>query len=170
MKKFLTIVLCLVLCLQSCSHEPNRDNTSKEEYSPPPDLQALEEDIAQSLEDLENFEIVLEDASYEITYTAKLKQNNSVGDDWGYGIKHNDEIIKSGDCVTQWSILRLEVTAFAIEYDSYNDRGSANVTFDSLEVGETQTKEVTVIVRENRGRYSGNTAKWSFEITVERIS
>lgn len=108
--------------------------------------------------------------SYIITYSARLKSNNHVGDSWRYGITYDGEFISSGSVIEFKEGFPLTIQAFAKEIDSYNDYGSARVTFESLAVGKKQSKEVIVTVRENRGRYAGNTAQWSFNITIERIS
>lgn len=106
--------------------------------------------------------------TYVITYSARLARNNSVGNQWGRGIKYNGEYIEPG---TPIEILgnKIMIVAAATEYDDCNDYGQTYVSFDSLGVGEKCTQEVSVVVRENRGRYSGNTAEWIFEITLERI-
>lgn len=173
MKKFLIVALCIVLVsnLMACSQSGNDATPNKGSIYSSTEIDLLDPPTFDSEGiDPDLFDSLFEEATYEITYNAKLKQNNSVGNEWGYGIKYNDQSIKSGCTITKTAIAAMEITAFAIEYDSYNDRGSADVIFGFLEVGEKETQNVTVTVRENRGRYSGNTAKWVFEITVERIS
>ena len=108
--------------------------------------------------------------SYIITYSARLKSNNHVGDSWGYGVTYDGEYIPSGSVIEFKGTLPLTLKAYAKEFDSYTDYGSTRITVDSLDIGEKQKDEVTVTVRENKGRYSGNTAKWVFNITIERIS
>lgn len=111
-------------------------------------------------------------ATYTITYTAKLAYNGHVGNNWGYGLKFDGEIIDSGCSIeaTYTTFSPVTITAFATEFDSINDYGSEKVYLSDIDVGEKKSFDIDVIVRENRGRYSGNTAKWVFVITAERTS
>jgi PKD repeat protein len=64
----------------------------------------------------------------------------------------------------EWSI-----TARAVEHDKYSDFGSARQTFviSCTDTGiETEYGNLEVLVREDRGRYAGNTALWRFYIRV----
>ena len=132
----------------------------------PPELPTVETFQFETI-DLSEWQ---KERSYIITYSARLESNNHVGDSWGYGLKYDDEYIESGSTIKHIGIFPLSVRAYATEFDDYNDYGSTYVTFRSLDVGEKQSKEVTVTVSENKGRYAGNTAQWGFYITVERIS
>jgi hypothetical protein len=58
--------------------------------------------------------------------------------------------------------------AYAEEDDTVADKKKVRVDFESIKPGETLSKTVTVIVRENAGRYQGNRATWEFTITVNR--
>jgi|GEM_PF-2075243 len=99
-----------------------------------------------------------------------MAYNNSVGNDWsteinvdGQSIKYSDYTVslKKGQSIT--------ITAKATEDDSIPDVGRASITltYDDLIKGKSYTEELSVIVRENRGRYSGNTAEWVFEIDIK---
>ena len=168
-KNIYVILLCVILSLCACTQSGSESSTHTKnypsyEYIQPPELPTFEIETFDS----EKWE---GDSTYKITYSAWMDYNNSVGDSWGYGLKYDGEYIKSGSRVSCAKIARgITVTAYAVEYDNVTDYGSAYVTFDSIDVGEKKTKEVTVTVRENRGRYAGNTAQWIFKITVERIS
>lgn len=99
-----------------------------------------------------------------ITVSDYLDHNNSVGDDWYYEFYVNDTAIdpydnniihvKFGDTFT--------VESYYAEDDSWPDSGysknNVNLTKEQLISGCTITQETTV--RENHGRYTGNTAKW----------
>jgi hypothetical protein len=111
-------------------------------------------------------------SSFIVTYYTDLEYNNYVGNEWQYGVRYNGEYIKSeSKIILTDSPTEIELVAFATELDDWNDYGTNHVAFDTdtLKVGQKQTKWATVIVRENEGRYTGNTAKWYFEITIERI-
>lgn len=99
-----------------------------------------------------------------ITVSDYLDYNNSVGDDWYYEFYVNDtEIgpynnniihVKFGDAFT--------IESYYAEDDSWPDSGysknKVNPTKEQLISGFEITQETTV--RENHGRYTGNTAKW----------
>lgn len=179
MKKFFKTICIVVLCISSslfsysCVETGNEtksqknQNYSYENIQPPPEMPIFEIytfDFGKWESEWEK------ENTYMITYSAWLSYNNHVGDSWGYGLTYDGDYFESGSYIECAGMLQVYVTAFATEYDEYNDYGSAYVSFDSLDVGEEQTKEVTVTVSENRGRYTGNTAQWIFEITVKRIS
>ena len=134
--------------------------TTTKKYVSPPSFPDLDLDPLP--------DIVFDYEYFSVTYSAKLTQNNSVGNEWGVGLKYNGEIFEGDFVIQQQKNNELELTAFAIEYDSLNDYGSQHINFGLLSVGETKTKQVVVIVRENNGRYTGNVAKWTFTITVKR--
>ena len=107
---------------------------------------------------------------YKITYSAKLIENNSLGEDWSYGAKFNDSNIASNSTVTAELSAGPTIVVFATEDDaSKDDHKSVNVTFSDMAIGTSETKTVIVTVTENDGRYSGHTAKWEFTITCIRI-
>ena len=163
------IILCVALSLCACTPNSNESSPPKKdypsyEYIQPPEFETFEV-VTFDFEEWEG------ENTYLITYSAWLDYNNRVGNSWGYGLEYYGEYIESGSQVSCAKIAKgIIVTVYAIEYDNVTDYGQAYASFDSLDVGEKETKEVAVIVRENRGRYAGSTAQWIFEITVERIS
>lgn len=145
-------------------------STYKQYISPPETLELQLPEVPEfTLNEIQQEEI----HEYRITYCANLIYNESVGNSWGYGINYNGSHVSSGSTVSvkvspfsdTWSI-----KASATEYDNYNDNGSTTVMLPILNVQETHYEEVIVTVRENRGRYSGNSAQWKFFVTIERIS
>lgn len=183
MKKFLSVAVAVALLFTvSCSSSGNNSTSPKndpirfEDVTPPPefpdiDLDAMQDNLdklGSGLKDL--LEEIESEHTYVITYTIDLEYNNSVGNEWEYGVRYNDEYIASeSKIVIANSPTEIEIVAFVTELDDWNDYGTTLVTFDVLKVGQKQTKRATVIVRENEGRFTGNTAEWSFEITIERI-
>ena len=106
----------------------------------------------------------------------QLVYNNSVGNDWSLGLEVNGERVP----VPRWGLpqtiwtetfdgdMSLTVTAIAVEDDKYPDVGRASATFTvGCPPSPTQTTTLEVLVREDRGRYAGNTALWRFQIRVE---
>ena len=177
-------VLCLVLsfCSSSCSQNKVDKNDSASinlpsQYQPMPEP-LLPADLESMCDALDKLESELKDAleqieskhTYVINYDADLKYNNSVGNEWRYGVRFDDEYIaSSNNIVVADSLTEIKFVVFAIELDDWNDYGATQVTFEPIEFGQKQTKRVTVIVQENNGRYTGNIAKWYFELTIERI-
>lgn len=185
MKKVLMVVGIVVLCIASvwglcaCSYGESKTksnnhtqiNESFVEPPPKPDFEALQMDWAEWEKEWElAFEQINSRHTYVITYSVELQYNHSVGNEWDYGLSYNNSYIRSGSkIIVPDSPATVTLTAFANESDVYTDYGSTLITFDSLEIGQKQSKWATVIVRENNGRYTGNTAKWYFEITIERV-
>ena len=102
-----------------------------------------------------------------VTYSAKLIENDSVGDEWTTYLLYKEEALPSKDVVPYANFLTLY--AYAREYDEAKpDSNKTRVLFNGIKRGEKVTKKVTVVVTENGGRYKGNKARWEFTITVER--
>lgn len=181
------VVLCVAVCLCSSACDGSGNETEPQnDYSyypyqdikPPPKIEIPK--IPDYSLDLD-FDKILggnntstskwdSDSVFVITYYTSLSYNNSVGNEWGYGVKYNGEYVESGSRVEVSDTLLVDITAYVVEFDSYNDYSSKTVSFKPLCIGEKNSKEVTITVRENNGRYTGNTAQWVFEIIIERIS
>ena len=108
-------------------------------------------------------------AKLTISYSASLIYNNSVGNEWSTWIEID------GKKLYQGQNLEIEVSgndeiviiAYACEDDSMPDIGYKQITIPVSELNPDQNVYTAeVIVRENGGRYSGNTAKWKFSISI----
>ncbi len=160
---FLLIFVCVCLCfsMSSCdaynkdtdndiSDSDNADKEDNTEKDPAP---------SQKIEE-----------SYMITYNATMVENNSIGEDWSFGVKFGSEELELGEIVT---IDEEETPLFVIfvnEYDAGNsDYTEMSVEFEGLELDEEETQVMTVVVTENDGRFSGNIAVWEFSITCKRV-
>lgn len=112
------------------------------------------------------------DISLRVTLkTAQMLSNNSVGNDWSYTCWVNNEYIGKGDTIdlTAKSDSKITLNATAKEHDKFPDSGSNTLDIDIKDISTTEKiYKIEVTVKENRGRYSGNTAKWLFEFTVNR--
>lgn len=92
--------------------------------------------------------------------SALMIENNSVGNDWSYTVKINGKILNIGDSLKITDkVITANITV--IEADSRPDEGFKN---ENLKIG---LNEFDILVTENMGRYSGNTAKWHFKIEVK---
>ena len=109
---------------------------------------------------------VSEEGQFYVTWKVKRISNNSVGDSWGFSVTVDGEKVTKAPIRTNSSSIVVNVAA--IEYDSVNDVGRGSVTFNLSDIKTQATKTVRVTVRENRGRYAGNTAVWEFTVTVTR--
>lgn len=100
-----------------------------------------------------------------------LIYNNHVGNDWAvYSEINGIQISKNKKFSEVFSKkgVTLEIFAQALEYDKVTDIGSNKkyISLSSIDIGKVKFVELDVIVRENRGRYSGNTAKWRFTYRI----
>lgn len=101
---------------------------------------------------------------------ATLISNNHVGNSWGVSAYVNGTNISRGETV-DLSIKSndiLKLTAMAEEYDSIDDVGRKNksIIISDIDLSKTNEYVLEVVVTENRGRYSGNSALWQFYFTI----
>lgn len=92
-----------------------------------------------------------------------------MGNDWGTSATVDGEELSWGDTITFEKASTIKIKCVAEEYDKIPDVGSATLKIklsDADEGDQEYTQEVTV--RENRGRYSGNTATWVFKFGVTK--
>ena len=98
-----------------------------------------------------------------------MEYNNHVGNEWGTSVEINNKELNYGDevNVSLTSSNSLKLSVYVTEFDSIPDNGSNSKSIklkDRKRGGKTIT--VSATVRENRGRYSGNTAKWVFVFEI----
>jgi len=108
----------------------------------------------------------------KITFiSASLIENNHVGNEWWWGGYVNNKEIEEGDSVvlTLKPTDSIKLKAEAQEQDKYPDDGEASTSVKVSSITKTITKTLNVTVVENRGRYSGNKAKWKFVFKVQKI-
>jgi len=107
----------------------------------------------------------------KVTLTSvELVENNSVGKEWvtiGYVNGKEIEVnspktlkLKSSDTIT--------LRAYAEEQDKVPDKNAKEITFKVSSITKSLDKPISVTVKENRGRYSGNTAEWKFTFKIEK--
>jgi hypothetical protein len=107
----------------------------------------------------------------KITFvSASLDENNHVGNEWLSGAYVNDKPIDEGGSVTMTlkSTDTIKLRAEAEEQDKYPDDGEAEISMKAASVTKVMTKTLRVTVVENRGRYSGNTAAWTFTFKLQK--
>ena len=102
--------------------------------------------------------------------SAELIENNSVGNEWAIGANVNGKELQEGSSVTMnmkpSGTLKLE--ALAEEQDKIPDYGSTSTNVKLSSFTKSTNKTLTVVVTENRGRYSGNTATWEFKFKITK--
>ena len=102
---------------------------------------------------------------------SSLIYNNHVGNEWSTAVRINDNYLYRGENInlTVYENEKIVIYCIANENDKIMDYGSANILVDPSELRNGQNfYTCNVIVTENRGRYSGNTAKWEFTFTVTK--
>lgn len=106
-----------------------------------------------------------------ISYTAKLKSNDHVGNSWTTWGAIGDTALKKGKAVTVTVAAdgALTVTCYAQEKDKTPDTGSCEfkIAAGDLKAGKNTIKQ-TATVTEDKGRYAGNKAEWEFALTVTK--
>lgn len=110
----------------------------------------------------------------ELSYSAKLISNDSVGDEWSYSIKvKNNKYSRLNEkVVVELDGDNTSVEFIASEYDkSKSDIGKSSIVLPYSEIikGETLTYTKQVVVTENGGRYSGNSAIVEFTLTIKSL-
>ncbi|MWC28062.1 hypothetical protein [Paenibacillus sp. MMS18-CY102] len=103
--------------------------------------------------------------------SADLVSNNHVGNEWWWGGYVNGKEIQEGDSVTLSlnSTDSISLRAEAQEQDKYPDDGVAKSSVKVSSITKATNKSLNVTVVENRGRYSGNSAKWTFKFKIEKV-
>ncbi|MDQ0088476.1 hypothetical protein J2T12_001882 [Paenibacillus anaericanus] len=99
-----------------------------------------------------------------------MTENNHVGNDWYLGASVNGKEIEEGSSVTLnlKSTDSVKLVAEAEEQDKIPDTGSADSTIKVSSITKKLSKTLNVKVVENRGRYSGNVAKWKFTFKIQK--
>jgi len=102
--------------------------------------------------------------------SAELVENNSVGNEWAIGASVNGKDLEGGSSVTLnlKSTGTLKLEAIAEEQDKIPDYGSKSTNVKLSSFSKSTNKTLSVVVTENRGRYSGNTATWAFKFKISK--
>ncbi|MCG8572541.1 MAG: hypothetical protein MJB14_20600 [Spirochaetes bacterium] len=98
----------------------------------------------------------------------RMLYNNHVGNEWSYEIKVNDVIVE-WDIVASIQVEDLiNIVITVIEMEKSPDIGITRKQISISELSDYLNKEIPleVVVTEDRGRYSGNEAKWRFGLTL----
>lgn len=124
---------------------------------------------------------VLSTVSDEVYYvveagdSVEMLWNNHVGDSFATTAKLNGKRFYKG-VVFKINVIYafgrpreegLTIEYIITEYDSINDTGTETVELSLSDFINGYTGETEVIVRENRGRYAGNTAGFNVSVTFE---
>lgn len=104
---------------------------------------------------------------YRITYHFTLRSNRSVGNDWQQTVTCNGHPLHSGDTLTAPANTSVTLHCTVFERDSIPDIGYGTV---ELRLRDGINSSVQISVKENRGRFKGNTAIWEFSYSVVRIA
>lgn len=100
-----------------------------------------------------------------------MEYNNSVGNEWGYEFSVNKTEFKRGSAHKFFveNNGNLIINARVTEYDKISDNGYNSISYTYAELKEKNnfSESIKVIVRENRGRYSGNIALWNLKYNIK---
>lgn len=102
--------------------------------------------------------------------SVELVENNHVGNDWYTTAYVNDKEIEEGSSLSLSlkSSESIKLKAYAEEQDKVPDSNTSSSSIKASSITKTINKSVKVTVKENRGRYSGNTAEWKFTFKIQR--
>ena len=171
MKKYFSILLILllscVLLLTSCVETGSNANQTQSNLNNDPTNTTTPNKPTEENPSLE--ETPAEQKTYLLTYKATLVSNDSVGDSWSSGVLYGTKNIYSYIPISDTLVSGPTFTLYATEDDSRDDVGKIDITFSDLRIGEKETKTQRLNVRENEGKYIGNTAVWEFTITCSRV-
>ena len=101
-----------------------------------------------------------------------LEYNDHVGNEWGFGLESNEVVHTFDDTILLPFTGKSKIRFFVQEIDTYTEEVSQWLEIDPsiLEYGKTYTKRLEFVVRENMGRYAGNTAKWVLQFRYQKIN
>ena len=101
-----------------------------------------------------------------------LEYNDHVGNEWGFGVESNKVVHTFDDTILLPFTGKSKIRFFVQEIDTYTEEVSQWLEIDPsiLEYGKTYTKRLEFVVRENMGRYAGNTAKWVLQFRYQKIN
>lgn len=105
---------------------------------------------------------------YRLNCSLQCLENNHVGNEWITSVTYKGQPINNGITITSPLDSKITITGKAIECDEVPDSNSVSLEI-SLNGVENNTQ---FYVRENRGRYAGNFAKWQLSACanlIERI-
>lgn len=104
--------------------------------------------------------------------SVKLVENNHVGNEWLTAAKINGKEVSAGSSLTLTlkASETIHLNAYAEEQDKIPEDGEATASVKASSIAKTTNKALSVVVTENRGRYSGETATWKFTFKLQKLS
>lgn len=150
---FLIILIVVTNMLGGCTQIENTDTQIKNSSN------------VTSYEQVSSTEIHTSKVFYRIEYDFVLLKNNNVGNDWEKSVFVNGKNFKSGDALFVNSGEIVEIKILISENDKVPDQSIHTV---KLNIKDGNNICETIVVCENRGKYSGNTALWQFSCRVNK--
>lgn len=122
----------------------------------------------------EHAEDIPEDGMITVFYSinAAITENNSVGNEWDEEVSINGIDIYDGEGEIEVNAKEpFTIITTAVEDDKYPDVGSEMtiIYYANDEILEGVNKDINVKVREDDGRYAGNTANIKFTVQLQRL-
>lgn len=143
----------------------NGNSLYKNENATKEEVEAATTALSNSIKNLE----YSTQGVYIINISYSREYNNHVGNSWSKYCYYQGDDFSSGDLITAESNSYVEFSFTILERDSIPDYGYGYI---SVQLADGESSSCSIYVSENRGRYSGNTAKWivSCKVTcTERI-
>lgn len=114
---------------------------------------------------------VLAQALQIICEDPALAYNDHVGNEWGFGVEANGINYTFENTILIPITGKSKIRVFVQEIDKYTEEVSQWLEIDasSLEYGKTYSKNLEFVIRENMGRYAGNTAKWVIQLRYQKL-
>ena len=103
---------------------------------------------------------------YRVYYEFELLHNDSVGREWDKEIEADGSPLGYGELFPAEGFSYTHISVTITENDKYPDIGRGKIELP-IENGAVASTHITV--RENRGRYSGNTAEWEVTAFCEAV-
>lgn len=158
------IGLFLLDKISTINNNTTNNNTNMPSFSISPYLSEMLENDSSESKVCQKFLVTM--------YDAVLEYDDSVGENWSMEAYVNSEAIDSDGvilCVSERD--QVEIRAVCTEWDDVPDIGenSANITVEESDFEEGFLIDIPVTVTENRGKYSGYTAKWTITLYFEPI-
>lgn len=109
---------------------------------------------------------------FKITWSTSLASNDHVGNSWSYEFKINGESFRSGSTIVLDPKSSLTIEYRVEEADTYPDIGTyyEKISYSDELCKNGYSISTKVSVKENRGRYSGNYAKWSLTVSITPVN
>lgn len=125
-------------------------------------LDAARQDLQNAIDSL----TIATEGVYQFTVSYTQISNNSVGNEWSKSLFYNGTYIQTGTTITKEFNEQISLNAMITENDKIQDIGTGKL---NITLSDGASASTLITVRENAGRYKGNTAQWRVDVSVSLI-